>query len=111
MTTSATPVGIMERENGPSKMPPPTALDRILVVWRFACPTNWWASCYSIISRTGKVLFLSKFNFLAFSHVSLVNALSFSSFSNFATAKFHVIRVNIERQNNFNAVTCGTGKP
>ena len=40
MTTSATPVGIMEvRENGPSKMPPPTALDRILVARRFACPT------------------------------------------------------------------------
>ena len=32
------------RENGPSKMPPATAFDRILVARRFACPTNWWAS-------------------------------------------------------------------
>ena len=27
------------------KMPPPTALGRIVVARRFACPTNWWASC------------------------------------------------------------------
>ena len=43
------PVGIMEvRENGQSKMPPPTALDRILVARRFACPTNWWTSCWEL---------------------------------------------------------------
>ena len=24
-------------------MPPPTALGPVM--WRFACPTNWWASC------------------------------------------------------------------
>ena len=36
------------RENGPSKMLPTMALDRILVVRRFACPTNWWASCLNI---------------------------------------------------------------
>ena len=28
------------------KMPPPTALGRILVARRFACPTKCWASCY-----------------------------------------------------------------
>ena len=28
-----------------SKKQPPTALGRILVVRRFAYPTNWWASC------------------------------------------------------------------
>ena len=27
------------------KMLSPTPLSRILVAWRFACPTNWWASC------------------------------------------------------------------
>ena len=27
------------------KMPPPT-VEFILVAQRFACPTNWWASCY-----------------------------------------------------------------
>ena len=27
-------------------MPPPTTLCRILVAQRFACPTNWWPSCY-----------------------------------------------------------------
>ena len=28
------------------KMPSPTALGQILVVWRFAGQTNWWAACY-----------------------------------------------------------------
>ena len=30
----------------PSKTPPPTALGRILMARRIACPTNWWAACY-----------------------------------------------------------------
>ena len=29
-----------------SKILPLTASSRILVAWRFAYPTNWWASCY-----------------------------------------------------------------
>ena len=45
------------RENGPSKMPPPTAMDRIVVAQRFACPTNWWASCYCYF-RSQSLLFL-----------------------------------------------------
>ena len=28
------------------KMPTPTTFGRIFVVRRFACPTNWWASCF-----------------------------------------------------------------
>ena len=28
-------------------MPHPTALGRMLVVRRFACPTNWWTTCCS----------------------------------------------------------------
>ena len=35
---------LSQLEKKQPKMPPPTALGRILVVHRFACPTNWWAS-------------------------------------------------------------------
>ena len=28
------------------KMPPPTTLGHMLVAWRFACSTSWWASCF-----------------------------------------------------------------
>ena len=31
---------------------PPTAMGRILVAWRFAFPTNWWASC-AVVSEPG----------------------------------------------------------
>ena len=39
------PIGIYRSSKNGRKMPPPTALGRLLVVRRFACPTNWWASC------------------------------------------------------------------
>ena len=48
-------VDILEvRENGPPKMPPQTALGRILVPWRFCLPTNWWVSWEKMITGSEK---------------------------------------------------------
>ena len=34
------------------KMLHPTVFGRILLAWRFACPTNWWASCSWLLNDT-----------------------------------------------------------
>ena len=43
MTSSATlPSAFIEVRKQPL-----VAVGRILAVWRFACPTNWWVSCFT----------------------------------------------------------------
>ena len=40
------PFGIYQSWKKLPKMPPATALGRILVAQRFVCRTSWWASCF-----------------------------------------------------------------
>ena len=61
-----TPVGIYGSLRKQSKMRPPTALGHILV-GRFACPTNWWASCCKLVWRgLGEVWKFSRTLFLIY---------------------------------------------
>ena len=45
MTSPSTSGQVFSKFEERPKMPPPTALGRILVAQRFACLTGWWASC------------------------------------------------------------------
>ena len=54
MTSPATSGGHLSKFAKRPEMPPPTALGRLLVARRFACPTNWWASCWTSITADWK---------------------------------------------------------
>ena len=56
MTSPATSNRHLSKFVKRSKMPPPMTLGRIWVARRFACHTNWWASCY----RSALALFYFK---------------------------------------------------
>ena len=73
MTTPVTPVGIDGSSRKRSRMPPPTALGRISVARRFACLTNWWASCL-ILNQ----LFTSHQHGFLSNHSTATNLLEFT---------------------------------